>query len=345
MHQTIATVKLQRHSAGIVSCLLVLFVWSVCAVGIVLCSPELAHAQTEVGTEYEPGIGVRIGTGLTVPFGVERRFETDIDDGGEVDEWRLHVGTGTRIMLSRQWQGALNVNYMYNRYDFSGSTGFGGLDPWEDLNFTTVTAPLTYILSKRWRFRVSPIFRISAESGADLSESISAGGFVAAIYSFSKTLSLGLGVGARTQIEDDPKLLLFPIIKLKFRLFRGSGSGNGSSSEGLTLASHNSPARGSGGVVTYDGGSNWKVGIGVTSQSRRFRLDDDGVAPDGVGEASSLPVWASITYKLHDLLTVEVYGGAALAGELKLEDRNGNEILDKDVDPVPTLGVTVTGSF
>ena len=105
---------------------------------------------------------------VTVPFGVERRFETDIDDGGEVDEWRLHVGTGARIMLSRQWQGALNVNYMYNRYDFSGSTGFGGLDPWEDLNFTTVTAPLTYILSKRWHFGVSPIFRISAESGADI---------------------------------------------------------------------------------------------------------------------------------------------------------------------------------
>ena len=34
-----------------------------------------------------------------------------------------------------------------------------------------------------------------------------------------------------------------------------------------------------------------------------------------------------------------------MAGELKLEDQNGNEILDKGVDPVPTLGITIIGSF
>lgn len=132
MNQTIAanrpldtytSFKRQRRSAGVISCLVVLFVWSVCTVGIVACFPQLAHAQDEIGTEYEPGVGVLVGPGLTVPFGVERRFETDIDDGGEVDEWRLHVGTGVRITLSRQWQAAFNVNYMYNRYDFSGSTG------------------------------------------------------------------------------------------------------------------------------------------------------------------------------------------------------------------------------
>ena len=170
---------------------------------------------------------------------------------------------------------------------------------------------------------------------------------MSARYSFSKNFALGLAVGARTQIEDDPKFLLFPLITWKFRLFRGSGngSGSGSGSRGLTLSSHVSPTRGSGGILRYNRGSNWAVGIGVAFQSRRFRLDDDGVAPDGVGQAASVPLWASITYKLRDLLRVEVYGGAALAGELELEDRNGDEILAKDVDPAPVLGVMVTGSF
>ena len=85
---TYISFKPQRHVAVIISYLFVLFLWSVCTVGIVLCSPDLTHAQTKAGTEYEPGLGVIAGSGLRVPFGIERRFEADIDDGGEVDEER-----------------------------------------------------------------------------------------------------------------------------------------------------------------------------------------------------------------------------------------------------------------
>ena len=337
--------ELHRHAAGISSYLLALLLWSVCTAGILLCSPDLARAQIETEELFVPSIeDVTTGSELRVRFGFERRFETNIDDGGEVDEWRLHMGIRPKFRLSRQWRVSLNVNYIYEHYGFSGTVGFGALKPWEHLHFIKIVVPLTYSYSERWDFSVSPFFLISTESGADLSQSIAGGAFVTARYSFSKNFALGLAVGGRTRIEDDPKFVLFPLIRWKFRLFRGSGDGN-SSSRGLTLVSFAGPMRGGGGVLRYNWGSNWTVGIGGSAQSKRFRLDDDGVAPEGVGEASSRPVWAHITYKLRDFLRVEVYGGAALSGKLELEDRNGREIIETDVDPAPILGVTVTGSF
>ena len=89
----------------------------------------------------------------------------------------------------------------------------------------------------------------------------------------------------------------------------------------------------------------WQAGFGVGLLSDRFRLDDDGVAPKGVGESTSVPLWASIAYVLDDILTFELYAGAVVGRELRLEDENGNRISKQDVDPAPMLGVLVKATF
>jgi hypothetical protein len=42
---------------------------------------------------------------------------------------------------------------------------------------------------------------------------------------------------------------------------------------------------------------------------------------------------------------IEIYGGAALDGEIRLEDDDGNRISKEDVDPAAALGLVVKGSF
>jgi hypothetical protein len=71
----------------------------------------------------------------------------------------------------------------------------------------------------------------------------------------------------------------------------------------------------------------------------RFRLDDEGVAPEGVGENESTPLWMRLTYQTQPM-DFTVIAGVNLGGELTLEDRDGNRIAREDYDPSVAVGLT-----
>ncbi|MDH3598621.1 MAG: hypothetical protein OEU26_03160 [Candidatus Tectomicrobia bacterium] len=294
--------------------------------------PGLTRAQVGSGEDI-PDFQVRQTREFELSTGFEHRFETDIDDGGEVQESRFPIRLGYNADLSPQWHLGLRLTYVYNRFDFSGTTGFGGLDPWENIHLFDIILPVTYRLSSTWRIVAAPMISIHAESGADVSQGIKGGGFVAAVYQFSPRFSLGLVVRAQSQIEDDADFFILPLVYWQI-------------SSQLSLTTQDDPLRGGyGAELTCRWGGGWRVGLGWGLQSNRFRLDDSGMAPDGVGEASSTPLWASIAYVLDDRLTFEFYVGGVYGGELKLENENGDPIREEDVDRATALGLVLTGTF
>jgi hypothetical protein len=56
-------------------------------------------------------------------------------------------------------------------------------------------------------------------------------------------------------------------------------------------------------------------------------------------------VVARIGRRISEALTFNLYAGASLAGNLRVEDRNGNGLYDEDRDPAGLVGLSLVGRF
>ncbi len=295
----------------------------------ILSLPDVAQAQVD-----DPGIDLSVTEArqparFEISAGVEGRFETDIDDGGKVEELRLPVRLGYSANLSDRWRLGFRINYLYNYFDFSGNSGFGALDPWEHVHLFRFVIPVTYRLSTQWQLLVVPIIAIGAESGAKIDDSISGGGVAGFVYTASPWFSIGLAVGAVSQIEDDASPLIVPLIHWQI-------------TPTITIRTEFDVSRGYGGTLAYRVGSSWHLKGGLSFQKNRFRLD----TADGVGETSGVPLWGSIIFAPSEHFSIEWYSGLVLAGNIRLEDEDGDKIRDKDLDdPQLFLGLNVKMKF
>jgi hypothetical protein len=89
----------------------------------------------------------------------------------------------------------------------------------------------------------------------------------------------------------------------------------------------------------------WEIAAGSAWRSFRFRLDDQEPAPEGIGEVNLIPTWARVTRRLDRRLSLDLYTGVSFDGDLKLEDRNGNEIGKVDQDTALFGALTVNFRF
>ena len=93
--------------------------------------------------------------------------------------------------------------------------------------------------------------------------------------------------------------------------------------------------------IAYDFGEpeSWLLAFGAGYERERFRLDKDGVAPDGVGQNEDFNIWVRIVYRTGPKFAVTGILGASLSGELRLENENGNGLVQRDYDSGPFIGV------
>lgn len=146
----------------------------------------------------------------TLQAGAVYQIGASLDAGGDMSVTRVFVDAGTARVFAGRWRVGTALGYGMADYGFSGSSGFGGLDPWNRIHELRVSAPMQYFANERWTVFAIPSLRFDAESGASLSDGMNGGLLAGAAYRFSEALSIGPGVGAFTQIEDDADL--FPIL-------------------------------------------------------------------------------------------------------------------------------------
>ena len=101
------------------------------------------------------------------------------------------------------------------------------------------------------------------------------------------------------------------------------------------------PAGPAGLELAWDASEKWQVGSGAAYRSFRFRLDDDGLAPGGVGEMTGVPVWVRSSWQAGPKSRLHLHTGAILAGEVVLENSTGRKVGSKHMDPSPVAALTL----
>jgi outer membrane receptor protein involved in Fe transport len=262
-------------------------------------------------------------------FGAVFQPDAAIDGGGELSTDRAYAELGRSWRLGERSRAGLTIGFGEERYDFSGD-GFSALDPWERIRELRFSANIAHSLGDKWTLFALPSVRLAAERGASLDDGSTFGLLAGATYRFSDKLKIGPGLGAFTEIEDDASF--FPILLVDWAITDRLSFETG---QGLAAS------RGPGLQLRWRQSERWEFAVGGRYEKLRFRLDDDGVAPGGVGEDRSLPLYAVARYQASDNILVSFLAGAKTSTELSLEDDGGNPIREVDADTAGFVGLTL----
>ena len=276
-----------------------------------------------------------IGWGVSLSGGYVHNFKTGIDSGGRFARDAALLQAGVRYAFTTNRSVTLSIGYGFENYDFTGNSGIGAMDPWSDLHTFRFGVPVFWGIDDRWSAFVIPTVRFQGESDARFADALSGGGFIGVSYRLHDRLTLGPGFGAVTQLEDSPSY--FPLLIIDWKIAE-KWSFNTGRGLGATL--------GPGFVLAYQPVDYWTFGIGARYERFRFRLNDErAVAPNGVGEDRSQPVFLTAVYSPNPGMSLSIIGGVQTGGELRIDDRNGDRIADSDYDTGGFAGFTVRFRF
>lgn len=293
---------------------------------LVASIPALAMAQP-AGVSDSPWVTFMEG-------GAVHQIDTDLDDGGSYAATRATIEAGLSYAWGPRDSLGLSLGYTRDDYRFDGTEGLGGLDPWDSVNEYRISMPWRKGYGERIDAFAIPSLRWSAESGADFSDSMTAGLIAGVNYRVSDRLRIGPGFGVFDEIEDS--LSFFPILLIDWQitdtLSLETGSGLGAT-------------RGPGLQLNSTAIEDWTFGLGARYETYRFRLDDDGPVPDGVGEEKGMTVFLAASFRSSPGVSVSALAGVEVGGELTLEDSNGRTIRSDDADPAPFIGFAFRARF
>lgn len=274
----------------------------------------------------------RRGWGFEYRLAALHQTETDIDGGGRFTVNRVFTQANVSYSPKPRMPLTVSFGYRFDGYDFDGRrSGLLPSRPWADVHTFSVGVPLFAPLSDRWFLLAIPVIRTTVEDGAAWDDGISGGGIVGASYKVNERLRIGPGIGVFTELEDDPSI--FPVLLVdwqitpRWTLKTGGGLG---------------ATQGPGVFLEYQPNTRLRFSFGGRFDRLRFRLDDNGVAPGGIGEESALATVVAASWQATRRLEFSASVGMSFLGELRLEDRNGNRIVREDYDPAPFVGLGFT---
>jgi hypothetical protein len=255
-------------------------------------------------------------------------FGADLDRGGDVDVFMGVIAVDGYRQFTPAFGAGVGLRYNYERWSFGAPNAFGG-EPWDDIHRPSISVPLVWALSPEVSLGVTPSVAWSYEQGAGTGDALVAGAVLTASRRFSPDLRLGLGVGVFDDIEETKA---FPFIVVDWRIDERWRVGN---------PFRAGPTGGAGVEVAYKHSDAWEFAGGAAWRSERFRLDDDGPAPGGVGETRGAPVFARASWLASRDVRLDFTAGVIVGGKLTLMDPQGHDLVAEDVDPAPFIGITL----
>ena len=299
---------------------------------LVLPGTLLAEDTTETAEEKR----AQAGWSTSARGGAVYQFDTDLDEGGSYSSSRYNIEIGQSYAIDSRNSATLALSYSYDDYSFSGGEpgGLAARSPWDDIHSFSLSTPIRMGIDDNWSAFLIPSLRSTGEAGAEFDETITGGAFAGFSYKFGKNLTLGPGLGVVTQLDDSASI--FPVLIIKWnitdKLSLETGRGLAATlGPGLTLG--------------YQANQKWSFAVGGRYEKFRFRLDKNGDIPGGIGEDSSIPLFASSTYNVNPKTTVSLVGGVELDGELKAENSDGESITSESSDPGIFAGLTFNMRF
>jgi hypothetical protein len=270
-----------------------------------------------------------------VRLGAFHLFDADVDDGGEFSTTSVGFRLDSRLRMHERAAVDFSMGYQWETYDFSGSGALTGLDPWDDVHNLAFRAILNWRMDEKYWLFGGPVVAMEAEDGADYSNAVTAGAQFGVRWRQSEDFNIGLGVTAISQVDDDPWVMPLVFFNWDFEenwtLRAGAFDIGSQGGPGLEVAWLFAPR--------------WEAALGFNYERRRFRLDDSGVAPEGVGQVESFGMYGKVAWVFNEQSRVWFTVGTALAGTLRLENDDGRKIADEDFDPAPFLGLRAEFRF
>lgn len=271
------------------------------------------HATLSLGGEYGTSANFKDAPGDVSVARSEAKLNLTFPAG---ERGRVNVGLASEASF----------------YNFDGATAFapGFTEPWDD----AFRHRLRFLYSRRASLHVawflSGYVSVAGEAGAKFQDSVTYGGYAGVNYLISDTLTLGLGVFASTQLEDDPTV--FPFLTVDWEIVPG-----------LTLS--NTAEQGPGGQLAWKPFEDWTFVIGGEYAAREFRLDGDGAQPRGVGQDRRIRAYLGASWAATSQVTLSGRFGIDFHQEYELQSPAGNEVSQVDADPSAFLSLEVKFSF
>jgi hypothetical protein len=259
------------------------------------------------------------------------QFEADFDQGGSFSVQRYGFNFDTSTPVATSLRAGISLGYEFEKFDFSGTTTFAGADPWSDVHRFSVGLPVSYRMTDSWSLFISPQVEWYGESGvANWKDALGYGAIFAVSYRVSPGLTLGAGAGVFSRMAETKG---FPYIAIDWKI-----------TEELRLNNpfRTSPSGPAGLELSYRISDRWEIAAGGAYRSFRFRLDDSGVAPNGISEIDSTVGYARLTHRMGKDFNLDLYGGASFNGKMRIANSNGNELGSDDFKTAPMMALSLT---
>lgn len=267
-------------------------------------------------------------------------FTSDLDEdessSGDVSVSRFGPSASVDIPVGSASTLTLGAEFTYSFYNFDGT---GIFDDSEELLSDAyelgLSATWSSAIGEHWTYFIGGGGRLSAEAGAEISDSLTGRVFGGVGYRFSERFVLGGGIGVSTELDDD--VLIVPIITAFYQMNENwmFAAGGGEAAAGRTL----------GATLTWQPQPDLGVSLTGAWDRREFRLDDDGPIVDGIATDSRVDIILGVNWGITGHVTLRVEGGVSVAQEYQFDDEDGDEVLDTSSDPTPFVGGSLRFEF
>lgn len=290
--------------------------------------PMVGHAQPD-------GVAQNDAIKATVSVTGINQFNTSLNTGGNFG-WSSAGATLNLLKpISAATSIGVSVRYGSQFWNWSNmnSYGYGGKSPWTTISTPALGLSYSHKLDSDWRLNFIPTIESSAETGANLNNSLTYGAIFNGSKQLSPTLNLGLGTGVFRQIDTNR---VFPFIVIDWKI---------SDRWNLNNPFPGGPAGGAGLELTYKVTSDFKVSGGAAYNSYRFRLNDSGPYAGGVGQNKFIPVFAKFSYAIDRTTALDLYTLANMGGSVTAINTNGNTALSTNYRTAPAVALNLVKRF
>jgi len=261
------------------------------------------------------------------------QLDADFDTQGSYSVSSLIFRASVAQPVSRKTILGLSLSYDHLDYDFSDDAALESASPWDRVHGLNLALPIIRKINDRWSLLLSPSIGWFGASGASSGDSLTYGLVSAATYAFRPDRKLGFGLAAFERIGQTRG---FPFVSIDWRL---------TDRMRLTNPLNVGPTGPAGLELAYEISPTWEFGAGGAYRSIRFRLDEQDLEPNGIGEQRGIVTFARILHNLSPKINLVIYTGLVLSGELRIEDENAQQRRTAEHDTAPLLAISLSGRF
>ena len=228
---------------------------------------------------------------------------------------RIAAGPGPGRFLT------LLADYRFTDFEFDNfQIGGMSLTPFDRVHATSIGASLVGQIEGPWWFFALGSLTAAFEEGGDVDQSIKPLTVGVITYRFSETLTAGIGLGAIYDLDD--RLRAFPAISLDWQI---ADRWSFQIREGAALTY----------VVDRESDLEVSLRAGFSSQfgGTRFRLADNGPAPEGTAEFEGNTLGIDVNWKPAKRWELGLGVGAVTNYELKIDNDRNDRVFVEDIDP------------